>query len=504
VTALAPTTSTGDGTTPGTSRRPPWRLAVLLGIAGTIISSLGSWIPSLWGDEAASVLSAERPLGSLFVMLTHVDAVHGTYYVFLHFWVDVFGASPFSVRMPPAIAVGFVVAGVVLLVDTLGTTRLAIVAGIICCVLPRDTYMGEETRTYAFSAAYAVWTAWILVRLLRDRGESRRWWVAYGVVMACGTYAFLYFGLFFVVHALVLTTMRPPRTFVRRWVTTSLIAIASTLPLIVVGYLQRDQVAYLADQTTITVNSMTVGLWFWTDWFAVAAWILILVGLGATLWRWRRSRGPVPLLALLALCWMVVPGVILVIASIPQNSFTSRYLSFSAPAAAILMALGIQALARGGAKRMIGLALLTAVATAPIYLSQRTPYAKNGSDWAQISSTIGSHAHRGDAIVFDDGARPSRRPRLALHTYPAGFVGLKDVTLETPFQKSTTWYDRTYTVPQAEKLGRFTTVSTVWLVEYRPSGKADTYGLSAIKSMGFAVTSTYTTHSSLIIELVRG
>jgi mannosyltransferase len=152
---------------------------------------------------------------------------------------------------------------------------------------------------------------------------------------------------------------------------------------------------------------------------------------------------------------------------------------------------------------MLGLTLLTVVATVPIYLSQRTPYAKNGSDWAEVSSTIGSHAHAGDAIVFDDGARPSRRPRLALHTYPAGFAGLKDVTLKTPYQHSSTWYDRTYTVPAAEKLGRFNTVSRVWLVEYVTSGKSDTYGLSDIKSMGFTVTATYKTHSSLILELVR-
>src|SRR6185312_5693405 len=72
--------------------------AVSLGLITTVIVAIGSWIPSLWGDEAASVLSAERPLPSLFRMLGHVDAVHGTYYFLLHFWVALFGASPFSVR----------------------------------------------------------------------------------------------------------------------------------------------------------------------------------------------------------------------------------------------------------------------------------------------------------------------------------------------------------------------------------------------------------------------
>jgi mannosyltransferase len=153
---------------------------------------------------------------------------------------------------------------------------------------------------------------------------------------------------------------------------------------------------------------------------------------------------------------------------------------------------------------MIALTLVAAAFVAPIYLAQRTPYAKNGSDWAEISNTVGAHAKAGDAIVFDDGARPSRRPRLALHTYPAGFVGLKDVTLKTPADKSSTWYDRTYTVAAANQLGRFTGISRVWLVEYVLSGRPDTYGLADLNQMGFRVTAAYRTHSSQIIELVRG
>ena len=60
-----------------------------LGTLATVVSLLGSWIPSLWGDEAASAMSAQRSIPSLFRMLGHVDAVHGTYYLGLHAWVQV-------------------------------------------------------------------------------------------------------------------------------------------------------------------------------------------------------------------------------------------------------------------------------------------------------------------------------------------------------------------------------------------------------------------------------
>jgi mannosyltransferase len=127
------------------TRRVPWLTASVLGLIAFTVSVAGSWIPSLWGDEAASIMSAQRPWSSLFTMLGHVDAVHGTYYVFLHLWIDVFGASTFSVRLPSYIAIGAAAAGIVVLVNRLATRhhrRVAVIAGILFAVLPRVSYMG--------------------------------------------------------------------------------------------------------------------------------------------------------------------------------------------------------------------------------------------------------------------------------------------------------------------------------------------------------------------------
>lgn len=78
----------------------------LIGSVATIVTAAGSWIPSLWGDEATSAMSSERSIPSLFRMLGSVDAVHDSYYLFLHFWIGACRSSPFSVRLPAAIAVG--------------------------------------------------------------------------------------------------------------------------------------------------------------------------------------------------------------------------------------------------------------------------------------------------------------------------------------------------------------------------------------------------------------
>ena len=79
-------------------------MALALGMVAGGVAFIGAGVPSYWGDEAASVMSASRSLPSLFGLLAHIDAVHGLYYLFLHFWIQLFGSGEAVVRLPSAIA----------------------------------------------------------------------------------------------------------------------------------------------------------------------------------------------------------------------------------------------------------------------------------------------------------------------------------------------------------------------------------------------------------------
>jgi mannosyltransferase len=151
---------------------------------------------------------------------------------------------------------------------------------------------------------------------------------------------------------------------------------------------------------------------------------------------------------------------------------------------------------------LAGMLVLVALA-APVYLSQRQPFSKNDSDWAQLSGTLARHAAPGDAVVFDEAARPSERPRLAMHTYPAGFAGLRDVTLDVPFQRNLTWYDKAYPVERAVELGRLDGVSRVWLVEHSDGITTDSYGLAALQEAGFRIVQRLDGHRNVVLELTR-
>ncbi|GAA4344526.1 hypothetical protein GCM10023087_05720 [Microbacterium rhizosphaerae] len=513
--------------------------AVVVGLVAFTVAVVGSWIPNLWGDEAASLLSAERSLPSLWSMINHVDAVHAGYYVFLHIWISAFGDSPFSIRFPSALAAGVAAAGIVVLVRRFSSTPFAVVAGLACAVLPRMTYAGEEARSYAMTAAIAVWLTVILAATVRRsrhgdrlgpraRGSAQRgamrgeaWgWIGYGILLALGTQLFLYLAIIPVAHAMSLALLRSARVVWRAWLKTCAIAAAVALPFVVLAASEHSQISFLAYRDDASLGVVLPGAFFSSVPLAYLGWGLSLVAvIGFTVRRIRRvAWTPSDTLEALVLPWAFAPFILLELLNAAIPAFTSRYLTMCAPAVAVAIVLGVRELVvlvreaarrsdamrrlRGPAFLATATGVLLAIAlgglTAPVWAAQRTPYSKNNSDWSQISDTIGAEARQGDAIVFDEGVRPSRKTRLAMRAYPAGFANVKDVSLSKPYYDVANWADATLPIAKVIQRGRLADVSRVWVVEYADATSVDTYGVKEIEATGFIRVGSVRLHSSEI------
>ena len=120
----------------------------------------------------------------------HKDLVHALYYGLMHVWSEVFGTREISMRAPSALAVGFAVVGIVLLGARIQDLRLGVLAAAVFVVLPRTTYMGAEARSYAITAALAVWA---VIALLWCSSQPRRLaWLVYAATIIAGTGVFVY------------------------------------------------------------------------------------------------------------------------------------------------------------------------------------------------------------------------------------------------------------------------------------------------------------------------
>lgn len=471
-------------------RARPWGDPFLAGAVGLVVSVAFSWVPSVWYDESATIVSAERTYGELWREIHDVDAVHAFYYALMHGWFALVGYSPFSLRFPSAVAVAVGAALIVLLARELTDRRTGFVAGLLFTLLPRITWAGGEGRSYATATMLAVALTLVFVhaskRSLADRPRHRRWWIAYGILALLGTTLFLYSALLVVAHgvSLVLWARRsrtasrttPWRSALVGWLVSAVVAGILLIPLAKLSSDESKQVGWIAKPSLSTIGGVFTTAWFTDNTvFAVLGWALVVVGVIAVLRKGARYNEPNVLQV--ALPWLLVPVLGLIAVSIVGNPlFSPRYVTFSAPAVAILMAVGLTSFRL---RSLIAAGLVVSIGlTLPTYVQQRLPEAKDSSSWSEVASLV-NHERKlegpnaKDAIIYGHIRRhPTGSARNIAYAYPSAFTGMVDVTLKTPAAQTGELWETRY--PLTETIDRVDGSEYVWLVtsdkqDLRPS-----------------------------------
>ena len=481
-------------TTAGQHHVRAWLDPLWCGIVAVIIAGIGSWIPSKWNDEAATQSAATRSLGQLWQMMHNIDAVHGTYYAFMHFWILAFGTSNFALRAPSMLVVGVAAAGVVVLARRFGGRRMAICSALVFAILPRVTWMGMEARSAAFTAAVAVWLTIILLRGV-ERGAfvkgSRRWWVFYALLAGVGVMINIYIALLVIAHGVTLLLARrrlkPQGQMLGTWAVSAAAAGILSLPITLLTVQQSGQLPFGPLTFTGTANALLFEQYFTgatptvargvpfppTELWPVAVVIVALIGwtlivLPFVTRRFRPTRVPKAVLGFRGVLfpWIVVPVIgVLTISMLVTPMYTARYFAFTTPAVAIAIGASIAAFAQQWT-RIAAIGLL-ALLIAPIYLSQRGPTAKNGTDWQQAAAIIQAHAKPGQDIYYGP-ARPNATVsmRKISAAYPAVLSQLHDITLEKTGTQAANLWGENYPISHAAP--QLATTSTLWAVREHP------------------------------------
>jgi mannosyltransferase len=444
------------------SRR--WRDPLVLGVVAALISAIGSWIPAKWNDEIATQDAASRTLPQLWQMVQHVDAVHAAYYAFMHFWIIAFGTSDFALRAPSMLAVGVATAGVVVLGRKIGSQRIAICSAIVFMVLPRVTWMGMEARSYATTAAVAVWLTILFVHLL-DR-QRRVSFALYFVLAIAGVTLNIYIALLVIAHGLIfILARRRIRNFRRLfigWAISAALVAVLTLPVTLLATSETGQLPFGRLTLDSTANALLIGQYFIgaTPTFLrsvpvppTSLWSLSAIVLAAIGWvcivapmvlrrvRPVRRENTSLSLVLVAAAWIFVPVVLVIGYSLVSTSiYTARYFSFTTPAVALLIGSTVAALSHRRAQTIAALGIFALIAT-PIYLSQRTPTSKNGSDYQQVASIVAHNAKPGQDIYYGMVTLDSQRHLTEIRDgYPAVLSTLHNVSqIKTGVQDATLW-----------------------------------------------------------------
>jgi mannosyltransferase len=506
--------------------RSRWLDPLAIGVAATIVSSIGSWIPSKWNDEAATQTAATRSLAQLWQMMHTVDAVHGTYYAFMHFWIIAFGTSNFALRAPSMIAVGVAGAGVVVLGRRLGTRRIAIWSGAVFMILPRVTWMGIEARSYAFTALVAVWLTIVFVRIV-DRHHPKLWAI-YAIIAGVGVMINVYLALLVLAHGVALVVSRrrrrQPLRLVIGWGVAAIVAAVIAAPIVRLVVGQTGQLPFGPLNLTAVANTFLFQQYFTgatptlgrsvpfppTSLWAAAAillaccgWALMIAAVASRRIRATASHSKSLTLLTVTLPWILLPFVLLIGFSLTVTPiYTARYFSFTTPAVALLIGTTIASLS--SRRNRIAVFAAIALLALPVFVSQRGPTSKNDTDWEQAAAVLQAHAKPGQDIYYGPIRAGSTLSTSKLRdAYPAAVTALHDITLKKTGAQNNALWDSQWPLSHARSTLR--TTSTLWVVleHYGIPSPASTSQEKYIEANGLHLTGAWRGPSTDVLLFTR-
>ena len=505
---------------PVTPPRSPGRLLDPLAIAllAALIGSVGASRPSLWFDESATIsAAANRSVPELWKLLGHIDAVHGLYYLLMHGWFCLFPATEFWSRVSSCLAVGIAGAGVVVLARQFLPRSTAVYAGIVFAILPRVTWAAVEARSYALQAVAAVWLTVLLITAIR---RHLGWlWVLYSLALSVSILLNVYLVLLVPVYAVVTPMLRRQRSVIWWWAITSVVAVGALTPLMLFAHGQSFQVAWIHSLSWHTILDVVLHQYFDNSVpFAIVTALIFVAALAIRLTgRWT-SVGDTRRILIICAVWMVLPTAIsLIFSALSDPFYYPRYLFFTMPAMAIVIAVVIVAVARR--PRWIALVLVAlAVAALPNYLlSQRQRYAKEGWDYSDVADLITAQATPGDCLLVDNTVGWLPGPvRALLAARPAAFEPLVDVGRGVPAPKRETLWDGHVAVWLI--VGRLYTCTTLWTITTHDTqlpnhqaGKSLPAGRGFVrapaylvpKNVGFRIVERWQFHRTQVIKSTR-
>jgi mannosyltransferase len=507
--------------TPSPSRpRRPSRFIDPLAIAvlAAVIGAAGASWPSLWFDESATIsASAGRSIPDLWRMLGHIDAVHGLFYLLMHGWFSLFPVTEFWSRVPSCLAVGIAAAGVVVFARQFLPRTTAVCAGVVFAILPRVTWAAVEARSYALTAAAAVWLTVLLVTAVRR--HRRGLWVFYALALMLSILLNLYLVLLVPVYAVVTLVLRRGKSELRWWAITSTLAMVASTPLMLFAHGQSFQVAWLYPLNWHNVLDVVLHQYFDNSVpFAILAGLIFIAALTIRMrGRWH-SLGDTRRVLIICAAWMVLPTAIsLIYSAISDPLYYPRYLFFTTPAMAVMLAVCIVGIARKPPWIAAILIVLTVAAFPNYLLSQRQRYAKESWDYSDVADLISAQAAPGDCLLVDNTVGWLPGPvRALLATRPDAYRPLVDVGRGVPAPKRETLWDGHVAVWLV--VGRLYKCTTLWTISTHdtklpnhqsgtslPPGRmlAPAPAYTTAKNVGFHIVERWQFHRTQVIKSTR-
>ncbi len=147
-------------------RGAPFVLAAILSLAAVLrIHDLD--LLEIWVDEGNSILTARRSLSAILTILK-LDSSPPAYYLTLHYWMAVFGDSPFALRMLSVLGSVLLVAVIYGVGRRSFGTAVGLWAAFFVATSSTQIFFSQQVRMYTWLSLLALVSVWWLVRYLES------------------------------------------------------------------------------------------------------------------------------------------------------------------------------------------------------------------------------------------------------------------------------------------------------------------------------------------------
>jgi mannosyltransferase len=176
---------------------PPFILPLLFIVLNFLVKGIFLGSNSLGGDEPFSVYYSQQSLGNLLEIF-QAENNPPLHFLILHYWIDFFGLSEISIRIPSLIFSSFTVLFIYKIGLRFFNLRIAVIASVIFTFSTYQVIFSHEARSYALMGFLTAASMFYYLAIIHSKKQNNRdvFWFLLVNTLLIYTHFFGFFVLF--------------------------------------------------------------------------------------------------------------------------------------------------------------------------------------------------------------------------------------------------------------------------------------------------------------------
>lgn len=374
---------------------------------------------SIWLDEGFSIRVAN-------LNLSHIISFHDNnpplYHIILHWWINLFGDSEFSVRFPSVIFGSLAIFMMYMVGNQIFDKDVGILSSLLLGLSVYHIGYSQEARTYSLSVLLTLFSMYFFIKLLK-KGEQKNL-VGYILSSILLMYSHIY-GLFIIISqnvyliALFLLSKEAYKPSLKRWILIQVILIFLFAPwatTILISQMSNTQsishipipskMSIIGSFITYSGSQLLLLPFLILSSYAIIVyektngnfdWRNVFKSLEGYCWKIRLlNTGEIYLL----LVWLLTPIILpFIISKFSTPIYSTRYTIVASLAFYLLVAKGIRNIRNNHVTSII-ISVIIAFSLVGVW----EYYTKiNKQQWRDVANYIDTNATNADLLLFNPG-----------------------------------------------------------------------------------------------------